>query len=122
MRQTLALIGLALLTQGGAALAVESSRIGTLDRGSYSCELPGDAASQRGVPVPEEDFNIINGSSYSADGASGIYLRTGDSVTMTSGPRKGNRYELKNKRFLRKLDANGKPTGLRCIRLGGSQS
>ncbi len=108
------------LASAGPALADDSGRLSTLERGTYACELPGDAATQRGVPVPEEGFVITNGSAYSAEGKAGTYLRVGDRVTMTSGPLKGNRYEVKSGRYLRKLDKNGQPTGLRCIRIGAT--
>ncbi|KPL67773.1 hypothetical protein SZ64_06380 [Erythrobacter sp. SG61-1L] len=110
----------AVLATASPALADDGGRLSTLERGTYSCELPGDAATQRGVPVAEEAFVITNGSAYSAEGKAGTYLRIGDLVTMTSGPRKGNRYEVKSGRYLRKLDEKGEPTGLRCIRIGAT--
>ncbi len=118
---TIALAGLAMFAAAGTSARADSGgRLSTLERGIYACEMPGDAATSRGIPVPEEGFIITNGSAYSADGKSGTYLRVGDMVTMTSGPRKGNRYELKGERYLRKLDATGQPTGLRCVRIGAT--
>lgn len=124
MKQAFGLIGMAAMALGMAAAsparADDDGRLTTLERGTYSCELPGDAATSRGAPVPGEGFVITNGSAYSADGKSGTYLRVGDMVSMTSGPRKGNRYEVKGERYLRKLDDKGEPTGLRCIRVGAT--
>ena len=112
------ILGIALIADGAPALAGVNGRVDTLERGAYACEMPGDAASRRGVPVPEEGFTITNGSAYAADGKNGTYLRVGDIVTMTSGPRKGSRYALKNERHLKKLAQDGNPTGLRCVKLG----
>ncbi|HTN13776.1 MAG TPA: hypothetical protein VL094_03105 [Sphingomonadaceae bacterium] len=117
----LALAGLAAIANASvSARADNDGRLSTLERGTYACEMPGDAATSRGVPAPEEGFVITNGSAYTADGKSGTYLRVGDLVTMTSGPRKGNRYEVKSGRYLRKLDQAGEPTGLRCVRIGAT--
>lgn len=116
MKAIIAAAGLALTLSGMPALAVDG-RLDTLPRGAYVCERPGDASTQRGFAAPEEDFKVTNGSAYSAGGKRGTYLRVGDSVTMTSGPHKGKRYELKNERFLRHLGSDGAPTGLRCIKL-----
>ena len=118
MKTILPVISLALLAASAPALATGGGKIRTLDRGTYVCEMPGDAATSRGVPVPEEGFSITNASTYSTPEGRGTYLRTGDSVTMTSGPKKGDRYSVKNERFLRKLANDGTPNGLRCIRLG----
>ncbi len=122
MKHALALSGLALTLQGMPALAEASTRIATIERGAYTCETGGDAASQRGVPVPTENFTITNGSSYTAEGKTGTYLRVGNTVTMTSGPHKGARYVLKNEQHLRKLGADGSPSGLRCVRRGPNGS
>lgn len=115
MKQAIAIILFALAAQASAADTASGGPVTTLKRGDYACERPGDAASMRGVPAPEESFTVTNGSSYSADGKTGTYLRIGDMVTMTSGPRKGNRYNIRNDRFLRKLDAAGNPGELRCV-------
>ncbi|OJW69934.1 MAG: hypothetical protein BGO57_09970 [Sphingomonadales bacterium 63-6] len=124
MKHAFGLIGMAAMALGMAAaspaLADDDGRISTLERGTYACELPGDASTSRGKPAPEEGFAITNGSAYFADGKTGTYLRVGDMVSMTSGPRKGNRYEVKGQRYLRKLDDKGEPTGLRCIRIGAT--
>lgn len=102
------------------ALAVPGGKLSTLERGTWVCEMPGDAATARGVPVPEAGFEITRSSNYRTPAGRGTYLRTGDQVTLTSGPRKGESYSLENEHFLRKLDADGKETGLRCIKLGAA--
>jgi len=103
------------------ALGVTGGKIGTLQRGTYVCEMPGDAATRRGVPVPEEGFEITNASTYRSPEGNGSYLRTGDRVAMTSGPMKGDRYMIKSERFLRKLASDGRESGLRCIKLGSTR-
>lgn len=102
--------------------AVSGGRLGTLDRGTWECERPGDAAVAAGVPVPGAGFEITNDSTYRVPEGHGTYLRTGDNVRMTSGPRKGDRYVVRNEHFLRKVDENGNETGLRCIKLGAAGS
>jgi hypothetical protein len=116
---SLALAIAAALSLAASAGAAPGGRIGTLERGAYSCETPGDVTAARGVPAPEEDFTITNASTYQTPEGSGTYLRTGDVVTMTSGPKKGQRFEMKNERFLRRLGPDGLADGLRCVRMGG---
>jgi hypothetical protein len=98
-----------------AAVAVPSvtgvGQLGTLDRGLYRCEAPGDAGGPAGIPREEEDFQVISSSRYIVPGGRGVYLRKGDLVTMTSGPRKGTQYQLKTERYLLKV---GSEEGLRC--------
>ncbi len=117
---TLLLSALSALLLAAPLQAAPGGKLRTLTRGDYVCELPGDAALSRGIPVPEENFRVINASSYSSAEGSGTYLRKGDLVTITSGPRKGRRYSVKSDRFLRALGEDGEPTGLRCIRLGST--
>ena len=104
------------------ALAVSGGKLGTLERGTYVCEMPGDATTARGLPVPEAGFEITNDSTYTSDKGRGNYLRTGDNVRMTSGPHKGERYVVRTDRFLRMVDKDGNETGLRCIKLGATRS
>ena len=61
-------------------------------------------------------FLVVNASSYEADGKRGTYLLVGESVTMTSGPKRGNRYHRQSSGFLRKLGPDGQPGDLRCLR------
>jgi len=95
--------------------AVPGGEIGTLPLGNYVCELPGDAAGPWRIRVPEEDFTVINASSYRAGGMRGSYLLTDDSVVMTSGPLNGKQYYRQSYGFLRLVGADGKPGKLRCV-------
>jgi hypothetical protein len=97
------------------ALAVPGGEIDTLERGLYVCELPGDALGPRGEHQPAEDFRVVHGSSYRADGERGTYLLTGDRVVMTSGPKKGARYHRLSDGFLRRQNADGSDSELRCV-------
>lgn len=100
------------------ALAVPATAqgpIGTIERGQYICELPGDAAGQVGIHQPQEDFRIASASRYRAADGDGTYLRRGDVVTMSSGPRNGAQYLVISSTFLRKIE-NGQPGRLRCFR------
>lgn len=109
----IALIPLAVLAC--AVPAASQGQIGTIERGQYVCELPGDAGGQVGIHQPHEDFRIANASRYRADNGDGTYLRRGDTVTMTSGPRSGAQYAVISPTFLRKIE-NGQPGRLRCFR------
>ncbi len=98
-----------------AAPALAQGQIGTIERGQYICELPGDAGGDVGIEQPHENFRIASASRYIADEGSGTYLRRGDVVTMTSGPRNGTQYAVISSGFLRKIE-NGEPGRLRCLR------
>jgi len=89
--------------------------IGTVQQGRFVCELPGDAAGPRGVEQPGLGFRIENASRYVADSGSGTYLRRGNELVFTSGPRNGERYQVVTPGFLRKLE-DGAPSRLRCVR------
>ncbi len=108
----LGLIGLGLSVP---AVAVPGGEIDTLTIGRYTCELPGDALGPRGDLQPAEDFAITFGSSYRVKGVRGTYLLTGDTVVMTSGPRKGERYNRISQGFLRRQNADGSDGNLRCV-------
>ncbi len=88
----------------------------TLPIGDYQCELPGDVTGPAGLRVPDEDFTVVNASSYSAGGAMGSYLLAGENLTMTGGPLRGKRYKRMSAGFVRLIDAAGKPGDLRCVR------
>jgi len=98
------------------ALAAPGGPIDTIHRGDYYCELPGDATGLAGIVVPEEGFSIVSGSSYTTPQGGGSYLLTGDLLTMTSGPKRGEKFNRLSNNFLRKLDAEGKESTLRCVR------
>lgn len=112
---TRSLILPALLT-GTAALAAPGGPIGTMPLGSYVCELPGDAMGAAGVRVPEQDFTILNASSYEAGGTPGTYLLTGDVLTMTAGPKQGQRFRKVSNNFVRLIEPDGSTGDLRCVR------
>ena len=101
-----------------ASLTVPSlaqGQLGTLERGFYACELPGDAGGAAGIAQPEESFTIESASRYSSPQGNGTYLRRDNRVTMTSGPRNGDEYQIVGNGFLRKLE-EGQPGRLRCVR------
>ena len=58
---------IALLTAAAvAAPAFGQGAIGTVERGSYVCELPGDAASRPGIEQKGENFVIESASRYAS--------------------------------------------------------
>ena len=97
--------------------ATAQGQIGTIERGHYACELPGDASGAVGIAQPDESFTIDSASRYSSPIGGGTYLRRGDRLTFTSGPRNGTNYRIESRGFLRKI-VNGEPSRLRCIRRG----
>ena len=109
---------LALLTvlAAGPAIAAPGGPIATLQLGGYVCELPGDATGPAGLRVPEQDFSIINASSYATGKGRGSYLLTGNRMAITSGPKKGQRFHRLSASFLRMMDADGSDSALRCVR------
>jgi hypothetical protein len=100
-----------------AVPALGQGAIGTVPRGTFACELPGDAAGQAGVAQPARNFTIESASRYSSAQGSGSYLRRGDTLTMTSGPRQGESYAVISEGFLRLIEG-GQPGRLRCVRQG----
>lgn len=106
---------LAPLAMLAAAPAMAQGAIGTIERGAWTCELPGNAAGKAGIPQPERGFTIDSASRYSSPQGGGTYLRRGDTVTFTSGPRQGESYAVVSGGFLRKIEG-GKPGRLRCVR------
>ena len=101
-----------------AAPLAATGPVKTAERGTYSCELPGSADGPAGVRVPEKDFRIRSASRYKSAQGNGVYLRKGDIIRFTSGPRSGEAYEVVGDNFLRALGPDGKPGRLRCIRTG----
>lgn len=97
--------------------AFAQGAIGTIERGAYICELPGDAGGLAGVEQPAKAFTIESASRYSSPQGSGTYLRRGDMLMFTSGPREGERYAVVGGGFLRLVE-DGKPGRLRCLRSG----
>ena len=113
----LALIAPALIAvlPSSPAGAVPGGELGTVELGRYVCELAGDASGPVGRHVPEADFSIVTTSSYRFNGRTGSYLRTGDRVVFTSGPRNGERYHWLRTGFLRRSLADGSDGPLRCV-------
>ena len=106
-----------LLAAGLAVPVLAQGAIGTVDRGPYVCELPGDAAGRAGVAQPDQALTIESASRYSSPQGGGSYLRRGDTLLLTSGPRQGESYAIISNDFLRLIE-DGKPGRLRCVRLG----
>ena len=103
---------------GGLAVPVlAQGAIGTVERGAYVCELPGSADGKAGIEQPDRALTIQSASRYSSPQGSGTYLRRGDTLTLTSGPREGERYAVVGGGFLRLVE-DGKPGRLRCLRSG----
>jgi len=105
-----------------AALAVTppllaEGMIGTVERGEYQCELPAEVAGEVALPQPDESFTVASASRYRSPQGNGSYLRRGDRMTMTSGPRNGTQYQIVSDTMLRKLEG-GEPGRLRCYRRG----
>lgn len=117
MKRSIAILtaAVALPALNGPALAAPGGELGTMPKGSYACELPGDATGALGVRAPDEDFSIENGSAYTTARGRGVYLLTGDRLVMTSGPFQGTMYRRKSGGFLRRLAADGSESNLRCI-------
>ena len=97
-------------------MAVPGGVIGTMKRGNFSCEVAGNAMGDAGIRQPAEDFTILHSSIYSTAAGRGTYLMTGDLITMTTGPKRGERYKRISENFLRRLTRDGQESTLRCIR------
>ena len=106
----------ALLTAAGPVLAVPGGPIGHLDPGAWHCELPGDAGGAVGLHVAGEDFEVVNANTYRSAQGRGTYLLTGDMLTFTSGPKEGEIFRRITTGFMRKTDAAGANTTMRCVR------
>jgi hypothetical protein len=114
---------ISILLAGALALpafapALAQGAIGTVPRGTFVCELPGDAAGRAGIPQPERSFTIESSSRYSSPQGSGTYLRQGKHLQMTSGPRKGDAYLVVHAGFVRLLQPDGSAGRLRCVLQG----
>lgn len=115
-----ALIFLAAFFGMGAAVHAHDGRLDTLERGYYACERPGDAEIGPGIAASEYDFLVINASRYRTPDGTGTYLRTGEKVQITSGPRKGDAFAMKGERFLEMTAGPGTEFDIRCILARGS--
>lgn len=112
-----ALSTVVLLAGALAAPALAQGAIGTMPRGTFACELPGDATGRAGVPQPDHNITIESASRYSSPQGDGSYLRRGNTLTLTSGPRQGESYAIISDGFLRLIE-DGRPGRLRCVRQG----
>lgn len=110
MIRTLAIASLSLAV---ALPATAQRTIGTIERGRYQCELPAEIPGEVALPQPDESFEIAGASRYRSPQGNGTYLRRGDRVVMSSGPRNGVEYEVMSPAMLRKIE-NGQPGRLRC--------
>lgn len=97
---------------------VPGGRLRTLELGRYGCEHPDPLDVTRGRPVGGADFSVVNASSYRQDGVMGSYLRTGDDVVMTSGPRRGERYRVAGRAILVRTDLASNEPDQRCVAIG----
>lgn len=90
-----------------------------MHNGRWQCEFPGTAAALPKA-APSEAFRISPDSSYrTGDGSDGgTYLLLGRMLTFTSGPFNGKTYEAQSANTVLQLDANGRRTGIRCVRAG----
>ena len=116
-RMIRSLIAAALLG-AAASIAWAKGPIDTIDRGPYVCELPGDGDIGPGRPQPDQHFTVETGSRYSTAQGGGTYLRRGNVVEMTSGPRKGEAYLIVHVGFVRLLQPDGNAGRLRCVLQG----
>lgn len=96
-------------------LPVPGGPISTLQIGTYSCELPGDAGGDAGKPVGDHTFRVVNSSSYKVGAVRGSYLFVGDRVTMTGGTLKGLKLHRMSNTFLRKVNEDGSDGEMRCV-------
>ena len=106
----------ALFALSAAAFAVPGGPIDVLAPAAYQCEMPGDAGGPAGYRVISEDFSIVNSNTYYSGAGRGTYLLTGDLLLLTSGPKRGHKYNRISDNFLRKLGPDGKDSTLRCVR------
>lgn len=105
-----------LLCLAAPLAATPGGKLDTLPQGRYTCALPGDAAGEAFVILPDKAFVIDNGSTYRTENGSGTYLLTGEIVQFTRGPLKGMRFERTSSASLRWIDGTGQPGKVRCVR------
>lgn len=98
--------------------AVPGGTLMILQKGRWTCEVPGDA-NIVALERPELGFVTIADSSYIApDGSSGTYLRLANRLTLTSGVFAGRRFVMDGEEILRELEPDDSMTGLRCVHGG----
>ncbi len=116
----LAVLVATLLLAAAPAGAAPGGPIATLPHGRYACETSGDATGLAGIRQPAMDFRITRGSSYQTDAGAGIYLLTGERLIFSTGPFEGVRMRRIRENFLRRSNADGTDSDVRCIRRPGS--
>lgn len=110
-------LAFALIALPLAAPSAAEGPISTIERGRYVCELPADVPGEVALEQPDEGFEIAGASRYRSPQGNGTYLRRGDRVVMTSGPRNGVEYTVISPSMVRKVE-NGHPGRLRCYHRG----
>ncbi|NLR70041.1 hypothetical protein HGI47_04015 [Novosphingobium sp. ERN07] len=114
----LVMIAIIALSVASAAQAVPGGKLMVLQKGDWTCEVPGDA-NTLATEKPELGFETIADSSYVApDGTTGSYLRLADRLTLTSGVFAGRRFVMDGEEILREVARDDTPTGLRCVHAG----
>lgn len=112
------IIAIAAMFLASAAQAVPGGKLTVLEKGGWTCEIPGDA-NTLATEKPELGFLTIADSSYVApDGSTGTYLRLADRLTLTSGIFSGRRFVMDGEEILREVTQDDTPTGIRCVRAG----
>ncbi|MCV0383566.1 MAG: elongation factor P [Erythrobacter sp.] len=101
-----------------AVPAAAQGRLGTLPHGRYVCALPGGAAGKAVKEVSEHNFSITGASSYEAADGRGTYLRKGDTVVFTRGPRKDMKLKLLGSGLMQWVKEDGTLGRIRCTRVG----
>ncbi|HQS98004.1 MAG: hypothetical protein B7X90_14180 [Novosphingobium sp. 17-62-19] len=114
----LPVITIAAITLASAAQAVPGGKLMVLQKGGWTCEIPGDA-NTLAAEKPELGFQTIADSSYVApDNSTGTYLRLADRVTLTSGTFSGRRFVMDGEEILREVAQDDTQIGIRCVHAG----
>lgn len=112
------LTAIATMTLANAAQAVPGGKLMVLQKGGWTCEIPGDA-NTLATEKPELAFKTIADSSYvGPDSSTGTYLRLADRVTMTSGMFSGRRFVMDGEEIMREVTQDDVPSGIRCVHAG----
>lgn len=90
----------------------------TLPHGTYQCALPGDANGPAFRVVAHEEFRIFTASRYENSEGTGTYIMRGQTLTFTSGPKKGQMMWRVGTNQVRQILPDGSHGDLLCTRLG----
>ena len=112
-----AIFATAALAATFAAPLTAEDRLATLPHGRYICALPGDATGLPVQEVSEHNFAVTGASSYESEGGGGTYLRVGDTVTFTRGPRKDMKLKMLGSGMLQWIKEDGTLGRIRCTRV-----